>query len=77
MWNDGFIDGHKRVAFACMDVFPGLNGARLEAEPEEVTAFIYRHLEAGTFRKPVPEESLRRHVIGCNAGPSPLPPAGG
>lgn len=48
MWNDGFIDGHKRVAFACMDVFPGLNGARLEAEPDEVTAFIYRHLEAAS-----------------------------
>ena len=25
-------------------------------------AFIYRHLEAGTFRKPVLEEWLREHV---------------
>lgn len=60
--NHGFIDGNKRVAFACMDIFLGLNGARLDAEPETVIAFIYRHLEAGTFRKPVLEEWLRQHV---------------
>ena len=60
--NHGFIDGNKRVAFACMDIFLGLNGARLEAEPEDVITFIYRHLDAGTFRKPVFEEWLRVHV---------------
>jgi death-on-curing protein len=60
--NHGFIDGNKRVAFACMDIFIGLNAARLEAEPDEVVAFIYRHLEAGTFRKPVLEEWLRARV---------------
>lgn len=56
-------DGNKRVAFACLDIFLGLNGARLEAEPDGVIAFIYRHLEAGTFRKPVLEEWLRAHVV--------------
>jgi death-on-curing protein len=60
--NHGFIDGNKRVAFASMDIFLGLNGARLEAEPAEFIAFIYRHLEAGTFRKPVLDEWLRHHV---------------
>jgi death-on-curing protein len=60
--NHGFIDGNKRVAFASMDIFLGLNGARLEAEPAEIIAFIYRHLEAGTFRKPVLDEWLRHHV---------------
>ena len=60
--NHGFIDGNKRVALSCMDIFLGLNGARLEADQDEVVAFIYRHLEAGTFRKPVLEEWLRRHV---------------
>ena len=60
--NHGFIDGNKRVAFACLDIFLGLNGARLEVEPYQVIAFIYRHLEAGTFRKPVLEEWLREHV---------------
>lgn len=60
--NHGFVDGNKRVAFACLDIFLGLNGARLEAEAHEVIAFIYRHLEAGTFRKPVLEEWLRARV---------------
>lgn len=60
--NHGFIDGNKRVAFACLDIFLALNGARLEAEPEAVIDFIYRHLEASTFRKDVLEEWLRRHV---------------
>lgn len=60
--NHGFIDGNKRVAFACMDIFLGLNGARLETEPETVIAFIYRHLEAGTFRKAILDEWLRQHV---------------
>lgn len=67
--NHGFVDGNKRVAFACLDIFLGLNGARLEAEPDDVIAFIYRHLEAGAFRKPVLEEWLRAHV---KALPSPL-----
>jgi death-on-curing protein len=67
--NHGFIDGNKRVAFACTDIFLGLNGARLEAEPDDVIDFIYRHLEAGTFRKPVLDEWLRRHVT---TSPSPL-----
>lgn len=60
--NHGFVDGNKRVAFACLDIFLGINGARLDAEPEEVIAFIYHHLEAGTFRKPVLEEWLRPRV---------------
>lgn len=60
--NHGFIDGNKRVAFACTDVFLGLNGARLEAEPDAVITFIYRHLEAGTFRKGVLDAWLRAHV---------------
>ena len=61
--NHGFIDGNKRVAFACMDIFLGLNGARLETGPEAVIIFIYGHLEAGTFRKPVIEGWLRAHVV--------------
>lgn len=61
--NHGFIDGNSQVAFACLDIFLGLNGARLEARPDKVIAFIYRHLEAGTFRKPVLEEWLREHVV--------------
>lgn len=60
--NHGFIDGNKRVAFACLDVFLGMNGSLLVAEPDEIIAFIYQHLEAGTFRKDVLEAWLRRHT---------------
>ena len=49
--NHGFIDGNKRVAFACMDIFLGLNGARLEADKQQ------RYL--ASFVKPsLPEQSL-------------------
>jgi death-on-curing protein len=57
--NHGFIDGNKRVAFAALLTFLGLNGLRLTAEPDEVITFIYRHLEAGTFRKDVLDPWLR------------------
>ena len=36
--NHGFIDGNKRVAFAALLVFLGLNGLRLTAEPDDVIA---------------------------------------
>ena len=60
--NHGFVDGNKRVAFACLDVFLGLNGLRLTASPDAVIAFIYEHLEAGTFRFDALEAWLRENV---------------
>ncbi|RUT30372.1 type II toxin-antitoxin system death-on-curing family toxin [Arsenicitalea aurantiaca] len=58
----GFVDANKRVAFACVDVFLGLNDAVLEADDYMVVAFIDQHLDAGTFSKSVLEEWLLRHV---------------
>ena len=49
--NHGFVDGNKRVAFACVDIFLELNGRRIVAEPAEVIAFIYERLETGTMNK--------------------------
>lgn len=60
--NHGFVDGNKRAAFASLDVFLGMNGLRLVAEPDEVIAFIYRHLEAHTFHKDVLDAWLRQHT---------------
>jgi death-on-curing protein len=60
--NHGFIDGNKRVAFAALLTFLGLNGLRLTAEPDDVIAFIYHHLEAGTFRKDVLDAWLRANT---------------
>ena len=51
--NHGFIDGNKRAAFACVELFLQTNGFDIPAGNIEVEVFIYSHLEAGTFRKEV------------------------
>lgn len=61
--NHGFVDGNKRVAFASLVVFLAANGRDLVAEQDATIGFIYRHLEAGTFRKDVLEPWLREHTI--------------
>jgi death-on-curing protein len=61
--NHGFIDGNKRVAFACTELFLQANGTDISATNEELERFIYGHLEAGTFRKPVLEAWLRTHAV--------------
>lgn len=60
--NHGFVDGNKRVAFECLDIFLRLNGHRVRASQDEVIAFIYGHLEAGTFTKDNLDRWLRLHV---------------
>jgi death on curing protein len=49
--NHGFVDGNKRVAFACAEIFLDLNGLTVTATQNETISFIYSHLEAGTFNK--------------------------
>lgn len=61
--NHGFIDGNKRVAYACVDLFLGLNGMQLVADNEAIIAFIYEHLEASTFTKSVLDSWLRDRVV--------------
>jgi death-on-curing protein len=63
--NHGFVDGNKRVAYACLEIFLQMNGGDVTASNEEAERFIYDHLEAGTFRKDVIEAWLNR-----NTGPS-------
>jgi death-on-curing protein len=60
--NHGFVDGNKRVSFACTDIFLELNGHRIEAKSKAVITFIYGQMEAGTFNKSVLESWLRLHV---------------
>jgi death-on-curing protein len=61
--NHAFIDGNKRVAFACTVVFLAANGVGIEASQQDAIDFIYEHLEAGTFRKGVIEAWLRSRAI--------------
>lgn len=60
--NHGFVDGNKRVAFACLDIFLELNGHTLKADQQAVIDFIYGHLEDGTFRKEVIHSWLTENV---------------
>jgi death-on-curing protein len=58
----GFIDGNKRVAFACMEIFLDLNGVQVSATNEDAVRFIYRHLEGGTFNKDNLDAWLRENT---------------
>jgi death on curing protein len=60
--NHPFLDGNKRIAFACVDVFLRVNGLRLEAKPMAVHRWMIGHLEKGSFTLAVIEPWLRRHV---------------
>ena len=60
--NHGFIDGNKRVAYACLELFLQLNGVDVFASNEELERFIYDNLEAGTFRKDILERWLHTHT---------------
>jgi len=60
--NHGFIDGNKRVAYACLELFLASNGVTIVASNDELIAFIYEHLEGGTFRKDVLESWLNHHT---------------
>lgn len=61
--NHGFVDGNKRVAYACTELFLQLNGLDIEPDNDTIEQFIYGHLEAGTFRKEVVEEWLRANTL--------------
>jgi death on curing protein len=60
--NHGFVDGNKRVGFASLVAFLGLNGLQITASPDEVIALIYGNLEAGTFRKENLDGWLRKNT---------------
>ena len=58
----GFVDGNKRVAFACMEIFLDLNGFDLTAGEDETIRFIYHHLEQGSFTKDTLDAWLRANT---------------
>jgi death-on-curing protein len=58
--NHPFVDGNKRVAFASILIFLGLNGCDLDASPEEATAVMLA-LAAGEI-----DEDVLARWIGDN-----------
>ncbi|MDX1918956.1 MAG: type II toxin-antitoxin system death-on-curing family toxin [Candidatus Caenarcaniphilales bacterium] len=61
--NHPFIDGNRRVAFACMHVFLKINGGMLQVTSEEVEDFIEKLFEAYNFEYKELESWLRDIVI--------------
>lgn len=59
--NHCFVDGNKRVGFACAHVFLRLNGHQLTASEDEIISFIYTNLEARSFDKDTLDRWLRLH----------------
>lgn len=60
--NHPFVDGNKRTAFACVDVFLRVNGLRLRATPAAALKWMMKHLDAGTFNLATIEPWLRRNT---------------
>jgi death-on-curing protein len=61
--NHGFVDGNKRVAYACTELFLQMNGLDIAEDNNVIEKFIYGHLEAGTFSKAAIDEWLRTHTV--------------
>ena len=57
-----FVDGNKRVAFACVDVFLRVNAMRIRARPDAVHKWMSGHLDGGTFTLANMEPWLRKHA---------------
>ena len=61
--NHGFVDGNKRVAFACVDIFLALNGFETTAGNKTLERFILHHLENRTFTKDNLDAWLRENTV--------------
>lgn len=61
--NHPFIDGNKRAAFACVDVFLRVNGWRIDAKPMAIHKWMAGHLDAGTFNIANIEPWLRKRAV--------------
>jgi death-on-curing protein len=60
--NHPFVDGNKRTALMCALVFLGLNGERLEAEPDDLYDLVYG-VAAGRVDKAEVTVFLKRHAL--------------
>ena len=60
--NHGFVDGNKRVGFACTYVFLRANGHKMNVTATAATQFVLGHLEAGTFAKDNLDAWLRENT---------------
>lgn len=61
--NHPFVDGNKRVGFAATYTFLVINGARISADADMISAFIAELYETGTFDFVHLDRWLREHVV--------------
>lgn len=61
--NHPFVDGNKRVGFAATYTFLVINGARISADADMISAFIAEFYETGTFDFEHLDSWLREHVV--------------
>lgn len=60
--NHPFLDGNKRVSFACTFTFLRLNGYSLTADADQTYDFIMQLYNSNSFKMDKLEEWLRAHV---------------
>lgn len=60
--NHPFVDGNKRIAFACTDTFLRINGYTLKPGSNAIYTWMIGHLEAGTFSVANIEPYLRKNA---------------
>ena len=60
--NHAFVDGNKRVGFAVVETFLGINGFAITATSNAIYDFINGQLEAGCFRYEELVAWLRNHT---------------
>jgi death-on-curing protein len=60
--NHAFVDGNKRTALDATDTFLTMNGARLNASPEDLIIFVTSLYEAHNFRFDLLVPWLRQYV---------------
>ena len=60
--NHPFVDGNKRVAFACVDVFLRINGFRLRPTASQIYKWLIARLDTGMFDIDVIEPWLRANA---------------
>lgn len=60
--NRGFVDGNKRVAYACLELFLALNGLDVAASNDDLERFICSSLKGGAFNEDVLTAWLRTNT---------------
>ncbi len=61
--NHPFIDGNKRVAFFCTDVFLRINGYKLSVQADEAYGFLMKLFETNSCEMKNLEPWIRDNVI--------------